>query len=103
MQESRQLEISRTIDRHPEPLHEECTTPADKLYKAHCVLLDAISRDHRGIELDCDWENIQCIAESARLLGEVLGALHLGKVDVAGAGNGIAEAAQQLRDALRSA
>ena len=101
MQESRQLEISRTIDR-AEPLHEECETVSNKLYKAHCVLLDAISRDHRGIALDEDWENVHCITEAARLLGEVLGALTLDKVDVATGGNEIAAAAQRLRDTLEA-
>ena len=102
MQESRQLEIARTIDRQCEPLHEECTTPADKLYKAHCVLLDAINREHRGIELDSDWENVNCIAEAARLLGEVLSSLSVKGVDVAAPGNEIAETAQRLRNALEA-
>jgi hypothetical protein len=99
MQESRQLEIARTIERD-EPLYEECETPSDKLYKAHCVLLDVLGRDHRGIELDGDWENLCCITEAARLLGEVLSALSLDKVDVSGRGIEIADAAQGLRDAL---
>lgn len=68
---SRQLEIAETIDR-PEPRLLDCETPEDKLYKAHCVLLDVLSRQHRGIALAGDAENLTCMAEAISLIGEAL-------------------------------
>jgi len=70
MLESRQIEIARDIDR-PEPLHEECTTPADKIYKAHCILLDVLSRINRGLTLEDDWENQECVRTAHALLADV--------------------------------
>lgn len=71
MPESRQLQIARDIDR-PEPLREDCETSEQKLHKAHCILLDVLSRINRGIALKGDWENERCVREARELLSEAL-------------------------------
>lgn len=70
--ESRQVETARAVDRNPEPRRRECETPEDKVYKARCILLDVVSRNHRGLAVKGDWENRQCLSEVIEMLTEVL-------------------------------
>ena len=70
--ESRQVEAARAVDRHPEPWFGDCKTPEDKVYKARCLLLDVVSRNHRGIHVEGDWENRTCLATVIKMLTDVL-------------------------------
>ena len=70
--ESRQVEIARAVDRNPEPPRDECKTPEDKVYKARCLLLDVVSRNHRGLTVEGDWENRHCLFEVIEMLTGVL-------------------------------
>lgn len=99
MKESRQLTIARDIDRPEEPRSRAAKSPADKLYKAHCVLLDVLSRRHRGIPLADDRENMTCMAETVILIGDALATLgRLEDVDgiVRTEGRNMANAARRL-------
>jgi hypothetical protein len=70
--ESRQVEVARTVDRNPEPRTDQCVTPEDRVYKARCILLDVVSRNHRGLEVKGDWENRHCLHDVIALLSQVL-------------------------------
>lgn len=101
---SRQLEIARTIDRPEEPRMLDCTTPVDKVYKAHCMLLDVLSRQDRGLEIDDDRENLACMAEAVILIGDAFAAVSIYKDPaedlVHVEGRRMADAARRLREVL---
>jgi len=102
--ESRQLKIARTIDRPEEPGMPDCTTPVDKVYKARCMLLDVLSRQDRGLEIDDDRENLACMAEAVILIGDALAAVAPYKDRAEDAihaeGRCMADAARRLREVL---